>query len=53
MATSKFIHFCYDRKMTKFDYFVLRDTMVTISQLHTMASYLLTIDSSERKFLSA
>ena len=44
------IHFWYGRKMIKLDFFVLRDA---ISQLHTIASSLLTVNSRERKFLSA
>ena len=35
--------------MTKFDFFVLRDGLFAISQLHTMASSLLTVNSRERK----
>ena len=37
----------------KFDFLVLRDALFSISQLHTIASSLLTDNSSERKFLSA
>ena len=35
----------------KFDFFELRDNLFAISQLHTMASSLLIVTSSERKFL--
>ena len=46
MLTSKFIRFWYGRKITKFDFFVER-CLFAISQLHTMVSSLLGVNSSE------
>ena len=36
--------------MTKFDFFVLRENLFAISQLHTIASSLLTVNSREAAY---
>ena len=48
---SKFIHFWYDRKMTKFDFSMLRDSLFAISQSHTTASSLSTVNSQRGEIL--